>query len=163
MAGGLPGSHLWGFAMSGPLPLDHRPSRATAEAVLARASQDMVFTLRFLGQSQDILHSHFRSFLEQRLALAGVTADSHPLLPFFIDSHAVELRDFVVTGVALARPFRLAEIELLTGDVETLMRVDIWDAIASHIDMAEARFAEGIARVVATLSAAEAELRGGMA
>lgn len=146
--------------MSGPLPLDQRPSRSTAEAMVARAPQDLVFTMRFLGQSQEILHSHFRSFLERRLAQAGVTPENHPLLPFFIDSHAVELRDFVVTGVALARPFRLGEIEVLTGDVETLMRVDIWDAIASHIDMAEARFAEGIARVVATLTAAEAEIRG---
>lgn len=146
--------------MSGPLPLDQRPSRTTAEAMVARAPQDLVFTMRFLGQSQEILHSHFRSFLERRLAQAGVTPENHALLPFFIDSHAVELRDFVVTGVALARPFRLGEIEVLTGDVETLMRVDIWDAIASHIDMAEARFAEGIARVVATLTAAEAEIRG---
>ncbi|WP_236019512.1 hypothetical protein [Fuscibacter oryzae] len=146
--------------MSGPLPLDQRPSRSTAEAIVARAPQDLVFTMRFLGQSQEILHSHFRCFLESRLAQAGVTPENHPLLPFFIDSHAVELRDFVVTGVALARPFRLGEIEVLTGDVETLMRVDIWDAIASHIDMAEARFAEGIARVVATLTAAEAEIRG---
>lgn len=126
---------------------------------MARAPQDLVFTMRFLGQSQEILHSHFRHFLERRLAAAGVTPDSHPLLPFFIDSHAVELRDFVVTGVALARPFRLGEIEILTGDVETLMRVDIWDAIASHIDMAEARFAAGIARVVATLTEAEADIR----
>ncbi len=147
--------------MSGPLPLDHQTSRVTAQAIVSRAPLDVVFTLRFLGQSQEILHSHFRSFLERRLAEAGVTSDTHPLLPFFIDSHAVELRDFVATGVSLARPFRLGEIELLTGDVETLMRVDIWDAIASHIDMAEARFAEGIARVVATLSEAEAEIREG--
>lgn len=147
--------------MSGPLPLDHQTSRVTAQAIVSRAPLDVVFTLRFLGQSQEILHSHFRSFLERRLAEAGVTSDTHPLLPFFIDSHAVELRDFVATGVSLARPFRLGEIELLTGDVETLMRVDIWDAIASHIDMAEARFAEGIARVVATLSEAEAEIRDG--
>ncbi len=127
---------------------------------MARAPQDLVFTMRFLGQSQEILHNHFRNFLQARLDAAGVTPENHPLLPFFIDSHAVELRDFVATGVALARPFRLGEIEVLTGDVETLMRVDIWDAIASHIDMAEARFAEGIARVVATLTAAEAEIRG---
>lgn len=146
--------------MSGPLPLDQRPSRNTAEAMVARAPQDLVFTMRFLGQSQEILHNHFRSFLQARLAAAGVTPETHPLLSYFIDSHAVELRDFVVTGVALALPFRLGEIEVLTGDVETLMRVDIWDAIASHIDMAEARFAEGIARVVATLTAAETEIRG---
>ncbi len=146
--------------MPHPLHPDQSPSRRTAEAMVARAPQDLVFTMRFLGQSQEILHSHFRQFLEARLAEAGVTADSHPLLPFFIDSHAVELREFVTTGVSLARSFRLGEIEILTGDVETLMRVDIWDAISSHIDMAEKRFSQGIARVVAGLNADEADLRG---
>lgn len=145
--------------MSDPLHPDETASRSTAAAMLARAPQDLVFTMRFLGQSQEILHSHFRRFLEDRLAEAGVTIDSHPLLPFFIDSHALELREFVVTGVALARSFRLGEIEILTGDVETLMRVDIWDAIASHIDMAETRFSAGIQRVVDRLEADEAALR----
>jgi len=71
----------------------------------------------------------------------------------------VELREFVTTGVSLARSFRLGEIEILTGDVETLMRVDIWDAIVGHIDMAEKRFSEGIQRVVSGLNAEEEELR----
>lgn len=146
--------------MTGHLSADPQPSRTTAGAIIARAPQDLVFTLRFLGQSQEILHSHFRRFLETRLAEAGVTPDEHPLLAFFIDSQAVELRDFVATGVSLARPFRLGEIEILTGDVETLMRVDLWDALASHIDMAERRFSQGIARVVAGLTEAEADLRG---
>lgn len=144
---------------SDPLHSDLSPSRLTAEAIVSRAPQDLVFAMRFLGQSQEILHTHFRKFLEARLAEAGVTPDSHPLLPFFIDSHAVELRDFVTTGVSLARSFRLGEIEILTGDVETLMRVDIWDALASHIDMAEKRFSEGIQRVVAGLNAEEAGLQ----
>ena len=142
-----------------PLNPGQSASRTTAEAMVARAPDDLVFTMRFLGQSQEILHSHFRSFLEARLAEAGVTPESHPLLPYFIDSHAIELREFVTTGVSLARSFRLGEIEILTGDVETLMRVDIWDAIASHIDMAEKRFSEGIARVVSGLNAGEMELR----
>lgn len=146
--------------MTAPLSSEDSSSRSTAAAMVARAPQDVVFTLRFLGQSQEILHSHFRTFLETRLAEAGVTVENHPLLPFFIDSHAVELRDFVATGVSLARPFRLAEIEILTGDAETLMRVDIWDAIASHIDMAERRFSAGIARVVAALTERETEIRG---
>lgn len=145
---------------SDPLGSEQTASRLTAGEMLARAPQDLVFTMRFLGQSQEILHNHFRAFLEARLAENGVTAESHPLLPFFIDSHAVELREFVTTGVSLAHSFRLGEIELLTGDVETLMRVDIWDAIASHIDMAEKRFSEGIQRVVAGLTADEASLRG---
>lgn len=145
--------------MPDPLPPDQNAPRLTAQAMVARAPQDLVFTMRFLGHSQEILHSHFRRFLETRLAQAGVTPEGHPLLPFFIDSHAVELRDFVATGVSLTRSFRLNEIEILTGDVETLMRVDIWDAIAAHIEMAEKRFSEGIDRVVAGLRAEETALR----
>ena len=144
--------------MSATPSQDPRTSRVTAEKMVIRAPQDLVFTMRFLGQSQEILYNHFRSFLKQRLAQAGISSEDHPLLPFFIDSHASELRDFVATGLALARPFRLDEIEFLTGDAETMMRVDIWDAIASHIDMAESRFATGITRVVAALHEAEAEL-----
>lgn len=147
--------------MPDPIPLPQPPSRQIAEQVVARAPQDLIFTMKFLGQSQELLHSHFRAFLEQALAGAGITVESHPLLPFFIDSHAVELRDFVFTGVSLSRQFHLREIETLTGDAETLMRVDIWDALASHIDMAEARFSAGISRVVAQLLADEAAIRGG--
>jgi hypothetical protein len=144
--------------MASPLPLS---LHQTAEAILARAPQDMVFTLRLLGQSQELLHSHFRRFLEARLAEAGMTAEVHPLLPYFIDSHAVELRDFVATGVALVRPIRLGEIEMLTGDIDSQMRVEIWDALATHIALAERRFAEGIAKVAAAVTEAEAGLPGG--
>lgn len=147
--------------MSDPIPLTPQESRKIAQAVVARAPQDLVFTMRFLGQSQELLHSHFRAFLERALAEAGVTVNEHPLLPFFIDSHAVELRDFVFTGVSLARQFRLPEIETLTGDAETMLRVDIWDALANHIDMAEARFSEGITRVVSLLLEAEGQIRSG--
>lgn len=136
------------------------PSRQIAESMIARAPQDLVFVMRFLGQSQEMLYGHFRSFLEDALARAGATPERHPLLGFFIDAHAVELRDFVFTGVSLSRHFRLREIEALTGDAETVMRVDIWDAIASHIDAAEARFLDGIDAMVRTLDQAEADIRG---
>lgn len=138
--------------MPDPESIQPPSSQATAGNIISRAPEDLVFAMRFLGQSQELLYNHFRRFLEHRLAEAGVSAETHPLLPFFIDSHAVELRDFVATGVSLARPFRLAEIEILTGDVETLMRVDIWDVLTSHIEMAEARFIRGIDRVVAAVS-----------
>lgn len=143
-----------------PAPPDPKAetARATAEQLVMRAPHDLVFTMKFLGQSQEILYAHFRRFLEMRLSEAGVTAAAHPLLPFFIDTHAVELRDFVATGVSLARPFRLGEIEFLTGDAETLLRVDIWDALSSLIDMAELRFSDGISRVVEALKEAEAGL-----
>lgn len=142
------------------LPLGQmQPSRAVAEQVVARAPTDLIFVMRFLGESQDILHNHFRDFLEHKLSEVGATVEEHPLLPFFIDSHAAELRQFVFTGVSLARQFRLREIETLTGDAETVMRIDIWDAIASHIEMAEARFLSGIDSVILRLREQEAQIR----
>ncbi|AZB63749.1 hypothetical protein EBL87_08360 [Cereibacter sphaeroides] len=134
-------------------------SRRIANELVARAPQDLIFTMRFLGESQDLLQSHFRAFLTRSLAHAGATPEEHPLLPFFVDSHAAEMRDFVFTGAALARPFHLQEIEALTADAETMLRVDIWDAIASLIEMAEARFAEGIGTVVERLREQEAAVR----
>lgn len=142
------------------LPLGQmQPSRAIAEQVVARAPTDLIFVMRFLGESQDILHNHFRVFLEDRLSEVGATVEEHPLLPFFIDSHAAELRQFVFTGVSLARQFRLRDIETLTGDAETVMRIDIWDAIASHIEMAEARFLSGIDSVILRLREQESQIR----
>lgn len=132
--------------------------RRTAEQIVSRAPEDLVFSMRFLGQSQELLHNHFRSFLERRLSEAGITTETHPMVNYFIDSHALELREFVVTGVALARQFRLGEIEILTGDVETLMRVDIWDALSSHIDMAESRFVGDLDRIIRILDENEAQM-----
>lgn len=144
--------------MSNPLSKQNTGSRNTAEQIVSRAPEDLVFSMRFLGQSQEMLHNHFRSFLEARLSAAGITSDTHPMMNYFIDSHALELREFVVTGVALARQFRLGEIETLTGDVETQMRVDIWDALSSHIEMAETRFAEDMNRIIRLLDENEAQM-----
>lgn len=144
--------------MSDPLSNKPADSRYTAEKIVARAPEDLVFSMRFLGQSQEVLHNHFRSFLEARLADAGITPETHPMVNYFIDSHALELREFVVTGVALARQFRLGEIETLTGDVETQMRVDIWDALSTHIEMAEARFAGDLGQIIRMLDENEAQM-----
>ncbi|WAP67556.1 hypothetical protein [Jiella pelagia] len=51
------------------------------------------------------------------------------------------MRDFVFSGVALSRQFRIEEIERLLGDASSLLRVDIWDELRRHIDVAEAQFA----------------------
>lgn len=112
---------------------------AVADQILARAPQDLVFVMRFIGESQYRMLRHFQDFIRAETARRGTTAAQYPLLAHFVDAHAAELRDFVFTGVALARPFRMAEIETLAGDVE-LLRVDIWDALQSHIHAAERRF-----------------------
>ena len=135
------------------------PARQIAEAVIRRAPQDAVFVIRFLGLSQDLMHGHFRDFITGALARAGATSERHPMVSLFIDAHARELRDFVFTGVALSHPLRLPAIEALTGDAETLLRVDIWDALASHIESAQSRFMAGIDDAVAALREAEAGVR----
>ncbi len=50
------------------------------------------------------------------------------------------MRDFVFSGVALAHQFRIDEMERLLGDTTSLLRVDIWDQLRGHIEMAEKQF-----------------------
>ena len=58
----------------------------------------------------------------------------------FVDTHAAELREFVFSGVALSRQFRIDEIENLLNDSANLLRADIWDQLSEYIRSAEARF-----------------------
>lgn len=102
--------------------------------------RDAVFALRFLGESQHRLHGHFRAFIANELAGHGVTPETHPMIHGFIETHALMLRDFVFSGVAMAHQYRLAEIERLLGDTTSMLRVDIWDQIRNHIETAEAQF-----------------------
>lgn len=102
--------------------------------------RDLVFTMRFLGESQHRLQQHFRDFMTREMEAAGLTQETHPMLHAFIERHAILMRDFVFSGVALSRQFRIDEIERLIGDETGLMRVDIWDQLKGHIEMAETRF-----------------------
>ena len=115
--------------------------------------------MKFLGESQLLLHDHFRGFIADELARRGATLERHPLLQLFIDAHANELREFVFTGVSLSRQFRLPEIETLTGDAEAILRIDIWDALSGHIDLARRRFAEQADTIPAQLDAMEVARR----
>lgn len=110
------------------------------EQLVRLMSRDLVFTMRFLGESQHRLQVHFQAFMEQEMAAAGLTRETHPMLSGFIEQHAILMREFVFSGVALSRQFRIEEIERLIGDTTALLRVDIWDQLRSHIDMAEQRF-----------------------
>lgn len=116
------------------------PGAQVAEEIVRRAPDDLVFVMRFLGESQYRMMRHFQAFIRAEAARRGATAEQYPLLAHFVDAHAAELRDFVFAGVSLSRQFRVGEIEFLTQDTEALMRVDIWDSLKSHIETAERRF-----------------------
>ena len=135
------------------------PSRLLAERLVRRSPQDLVFVMKFLGESQLLLHEHFRGHIAGELARRGATLGRHPLLQLFIDAHANELREFVFTGVSLARQFRLPEIETLTGDAESILKIDIWDALAGHIELAQTRFAQQADAIPAQLDEMEAARR----
>ncbi|SCB40186.1 hypothetical protein [Rhizobium hainanense] len=102
--------------------------------------RDLVFQMRFLGESHYLLQRYFQKFMEVEMAAAGVSRETHPMIQSFIETHAVLMRDFVFSGVSLSHQFRLEEIELLIGQRAELMRVDIWDQLRSHIEMAEKQF-----------------------
>jgi len=121
------------------LPRPSQPDDVTTELVKLMP-RDLVFVMRFMGESQHRLQSHFQDFIRVELAANGVTTETHPMIHLFIESHAILLRDFVFSGVSLSRQFRIAEIEHLTGDTTSMIRVDIWDQLKSHIETAEKQF-----------------------
>lgn len=120
-------------------PISSQADGVTSDLVRLMA-RDLVFVMRFMGESQHRLQSHFQDFIRAELAAGGVTTETHPMIHLFIDNHAILLRDFVFSGVSLSRQFRVDEIERLTGDTTSMIRVDIWDQLKSHIDTAEKQF-----------------------
>jgi hypothetical protein len=131
-----------------------------AEEIVRRAPQDLVFVMRFLGESQYRMLRHFQEFIRTEAASRGATAEEYPLFAHFVDAHAAELRDFVFNGVALSRHFRVGEIEFLTRDTEALLRVDVWDSLKSHIETAERRFraqAEQLPQMLAAMGMARVD------
>lgn len=132
------------------LPQPNQPDDVSAELVRLMP-RDLVFVMRFMGESQHRLQGHFQDFIRAELAARGVTTETHPMIHLFIESHAILLRDFVFSGVSLSRQFRIDEIELLTGDTTSMIRVDIWDQLKSHIETAEKQFrsqANGLPRLL---------------
>jgi hypothetical protein len=113
---------------------------AVADALIELMPRDAVFALRLLGESRSRLLEHFHALILAELAKLGATPESHPMLGAFAETHALRLRDFVVSGVEIAHQFRIEEIERLTGDSSGLLRVDVWDRLKSHIADAEAQF-----------------------
>jgi hypothetical protein len=100
--------------------------------------RDLVFVMRFMAESQYRLQSHFQDFILEELSATGVTQQTHPMIHSFVERHAIMLRDFVFSGVSLSHQFHLEDVEKLTGD--TMIRVDVWDELRTHIEMAERQF-----------------------
>ncbi|BCH22714.1 hypothetical protein MesoLjLc_24490 [Mesorhizobium sp. L-8-10] len=117
--------------------------------------RDLIFTMRFLGESQHRLQRHFQDFIEAEMASGGMTRQTHPMIHAFIERHAIVLRDFVFSGVSLSRQFHVDEIEKLLGDATSLLRVDIWDDLKSHIEAAERQFRSQVPGLPHLLSAWE--------
>lgn len=137
-----------------------RPTQGSVASELARLMQrDLVFVMRFLGESQHLMQAHFQTFILRELATRQITEETHPLIHAFAERHAIMLRDFVFSGVSLSRQFRIEEVEQLTGD--TMIRVDIWDQLRSHIEMAERQFRGQLPELPALLEAWKSPEGGG--
>lgn len=114
-------------------------AEALAEALVRRAPQDVVFTMTIVGESRQRLLRFFEDLIREEIERRGGSPTRDLVRPF-IDEHAAHLRDFVLTGAALSRQFRLEQIEALLGDRTMLTRVDLWDTLAEHIRIAADRF-----------------------
>ncbi|RWE55245.1 MAG: hypothetical protein E5W98_22230 [Mesorhizobium sp.] len=135
-------------------PLSSQAEGVTGDLVRLMP-RDLVFVMRFMGESQHRLQSPFQDFIRAELAAGGVTTNTHPMIHLFIENHATLLRDFVFSGVSLSRQFRVDEIERLTGDTTSMIRVDIWDQFKSHIETAEKQFQSQAGTLPKLLSAFE--------
>jgi hypothetical protein len=137
-----------------PEELQPKPTGPAAE-IMARAERDVVFVVKFLGESQHILQRHFQDYVRTELEKRGITFGDHPLLLPFIETHGSELAEFVVTGIGLHHQFHLTAFEKMHGDPQQLLRLDIWNTLQSYIDKAEAHFVSGIGGLQQILTAVE--------
>lgn len=147
--------------MTGPGGMDGLPDElqpkpfGIAAEIMARAERDLVFVVKFLGESQHILQRHFQSFVQTELEKRGITFGDHPLLLPFIETHGSELAEFVVTGIGLHHQFHLTAFEKMAGDPQQLLRLDIWNTLQSYIDKAEAHFISDVGGLQQILAAVE--------
>lgn len=133
-----------------PPPLGPIEGDVTTE-LASLMQRDLVFVMRFIGESQHLMQSHFQRFILDELAMTGVTPQTHPMIHAFAEKHALMLRDFVFSGVSLSRQFRIEEMEQLTGD--TMIRVDLWDQLRSYVSMAESQFRNQLPELPVVLEA----------
>ena len=129
---------------SSVLNWDGDPRHDLATALIARADQDLIYEPKVVGESPFMLQHYFQDFIMVQLEEHSVTFDDHPLLRLFMETHARELTEFVMTGVGLAHHIRLTELEKLGPDPERLRRIDLWDSFVTHIKKAEEHFVSGL-------------------
>lgn len=129
---------------SSVLKLDGDARRDLATALIARADQDLIYEPRVVGESPFMLQQYFQDFIMVQLEEHSVSFDDHPLLRLFMETHARELTEFVMTGVGLGHHIRLTELEKLGPDPERLRRIDLWDSFVTHIKEAEEHFVSGL-------------------
>jgi hypothetical protein len=130
---------------------------ALAEVIVSQASRDLVFVMQFVGDTQYKVLKYFQDLVIRELEARGIRREDNALLQIFIDRHATEMRDYVFSGVSLSRPFRIEEIERLTGDTTNVIRSDIWDALRSHIGTVEDKFVREADTLPTQLAEIEAE------
>lgn len=126
------------------LNLSEDARRDLATALIARAAEDLIYEPRVVGESPFMLQHYFQDFIMAQLKEHAVSFDDHPLLRLFMETHARELTEFVMTGVRLGHHIRLSELEKLGPDPERLRRVDLWDSFVTHIKKAEEHFVSGL-------------------
>ncbi len=136
------------------------PGAELAEEIIAQAPRDLMFVMQFVGEAQYKVLKHFQDLVIRELEARGIRREDHALLQIFIDKHATEMRDFVFSGVALSRPFRIEEIERLMRDTTNVIRLDIWDALRNHIDTVENQFVAQADDLPNQLAAIEADANG---
>jgi hypothetical protein len=139
------------------------PEEAThvADALVALMPRDAIFALRFLGESRLRLLEHFHAFILAEFAKLGATPQTHPMLHAFAETHALALRDFVLSGVEGSHQLALERLEHMLGEAGELLRVDVWDQLKSHIGDAEAQFHRQVGALEAQLEAYRAPEAGG--
>lgn len=137
-----------------PKSLKPLPGGPAAE-IMARAERDLVFVVKFLGESQHILQRHFQDYVRTELEKRGITFGDHPLLLPFIETHGSELAEFVVTGIGLHHQFDLNAFETMQGDPQQLLRLDIWNTLQAYIEKAEFYFISGLGGIHQILAAVE--------
>ena len=129
---------------SSVLNWDGDPRHDLATALIARADQDLIYEPRVVGESPFMLQHYFQDFIMVQLEEHSVSFNDHPLLRLFMETHARELTEFVMTGVGLGHHIRLTELEKLGPDPERLRRIDLWDSFVTHIKEAEEHFVSGL-------------------
>ncbi len=127
-----------------PIDFKSSPSQELTSALIARAEHDLIFTPRIMGESLYMLQRYFQDFIKEQLEARSVTFGDHPLLLPFMETHARELAEFVVTGVGLNHHIRLTDLEALGPDPERIRRLDLLDSFSAHIKNAEDHFLSGV-------------------